>query len=79
MYANQGKEIDIPEVDCSESDCISDFELRYKKRLTYPGVCSLDYQAAMQVVCELLGWDYKRNCSKGVGMYGRCDAFARGN
>ena len=79
MYANQGKEIVIPDVDCSESDCISDFELRSKKRIKYPGACSLDYQAAMQVVCELLGWDYKRNCSKGIGMYGRCDAFARGN
>ena len=45
----------------------------------YPGACSLDYQAAMQVVCELLGWDYKRNCSKGVGMNGKCIAFMRGD
>ena len=35
MYAIQGKEIVIPEVDCSESDCISDFELRNKKRTQY--------------------------------------------
>ena len=31
MYANQGKEIIIPEVDCSETECISDFELQYNK------------------------------------------------
>ena len=47
MYANQGKEIVIPEVDCSEADCITDFELRCKKQTKYPGACSLDYQAAM--------------------------------
>jgi hypothetical protein len=79
MYANQGKEIVTPEVDRSEADCITDFELRFKKRTQYPGACSLDYQAAMQDVSELLGWDYKRNCRKGIGMYERCDAFARGN
>ena len=31
MYANQGKEIVIPTVDCNEADCISDFELRQKR------------------------------------------------
>ncbi len=79
MYANQGREIEIPNVECNEAQCVQDFELRYKKRTMYPGACSLDYQAAMQKVCELLGWYYKRNCSKGVGMYGKCIAFMRGD
>ena len=28
MYVNQGKEIKIPSRDCSEAECIYDFELR---------------------------------------------------
>ena len=79
MYANQGKEITLPSPDCSDSECIQDFELRYRKRMQYPGACSLDYQAAIQAVCELLGWDLKKNCGKGIGMYGRCKAFVRGD
>jgi hypothetical protein len=47
----------------------------------YPADCSLDYQAAIQVACELLGWDYKykKNCSKGIYMNGRCRSFMRGD
>ena len=71
MYVNQGKEIIIQTIDCNEADCISGFELRQKKRTKYPGACSLDDPAAKQVVWELLGWDYKKKWSKGVGMYGR--------
>ena len=77
MYANQGNEIKLPIPDCTDSECIQDFELCYQKRTRYPGACSLDYQAAMPAVCELIGWDYKNNCSKGVGMFGRCKAFVR--
>ena len=77
MYANQGKEIQLPAPDCTDSECIQDFDLRCNKRIRYPGACSLDYQAAMQAVCELLGWDYNKNCCKGIGMFGKCKAFLR--
>jgi len=30
---------------------------------------SLDYQAAIEAACEMLGWNLKRNCSKGIGMF----------
>ena len=33
MYANQGNEIKLPAADCSDSECIHDFELRCKKRI----------------------------------------------
>ena len=69
----------IPSIECNEAQFVQGFELRYKKCTIYPGACLLDYQAAMQVICELLGWDYKRICSKGVGMYGKCIAFMRGD
>ncbi len=33
------------------------------------------YQAAIQAVFELLEWDYKKNCCKGIIMLGKCRAF----
>ena len=75
MYANQGKEIQLPAPDYTDSECIQDFDLRCKKRIRYPGACSLDYQATMQAVCELLGWDYNKNCCKGIDMFWKCKAF----
>jgi hypothetical protein len=33
MFAAQGEKIHIPGVDCSESDCIADFEIRAKERI----------------------------------------------
>jgi hypothetical protein len=30
------------------------------KEAKFPGACSPDYQAAMQVVCVLLGWALKK-------------------
>ena len=77
MYANHGREIKIPIIECNEAQCVQDFNLHYKKRTMYPDVCSLDYQAAMQVVCEPFAWDFKRSCNKGIGMYGKCIAFIR--
>ena len=52
MYANQGKEITIPNVDCNQEQVIQDTEMRYRKRTTYPGACLHDYQAAVLVVCN---------------------------
>ncbi len=51
MHGNKGNGIKLPAVDCTDSECIQDFDLRCKKRIQYPGACSLDYQSAMQAVC----------------------------
>ena len=75
MNSNKGNEIQLPAPNCTDSKCIQDFDLKCKKHIRYLRACSLDYQAAMQAVCELLGWDYSRNCCKGIGMCGKCKAF----
>ena len=77
LYANEGKPIDLPLCDCDETECISDFTIRSKVRTTYPGACSLFYQAAIQSVYELLGWDPIKNCSKRRGIFGDCIAIVR--
>ena len=79
MFAAEGNEISIPVVDCSEDQCILDFSLRAKTRTQYPGACSIFYQAAMQVVYDILGWDPIRNCRKSVGLFGRTKAIGRGD
>jgi hypothetical protein len=33
MYANQGKEIMVPTSDCTDAECIQNFELNIKKEL----------------------------------------------
>ena len=77
MYANEGQKIIVPECDCSEEECFADFTLRAKKRVRYPGACSIYYQSVIQCVYELLGWDYNRNIKKGMGMYGEPLAITR--
>eukprot|EP00956_Cyclotella_meneghiniana_P030551 scaffold77192_cov37-Cyclotella_meneghiniana.AAC.5 len=68
----------LPSPDCSESECIMDFELRKKLRCTYPGACSLEYQNLMNILIEdLLQWDLSNKCSKGIGILGRVIGFAR--
>ena len=47
------------------------------RRTTYPGACSLFYQAAIQSVYELLGWDPIKNCKKRRGIFGDCIAIVR--
>ena len=77
MYANNGMKVKVPAVDCSDDDCFLDFDLRVRKRMKYPGACSLYYQSAIQAIYELLGWDPIHNCSKGVGIFGLVDAIGR--
>ena len=77
LYANQGKSIYVPKVNCAESECIADFELRAKTRLKYPGACSLYYQSALQQVYKLLGWDLKANKATEGGMFGEVIAMCR--
>jgi hypothetical protein len=77
MYANQGQKTEVPQVNCSEEECILDFNLRTETRTKYPGACSLFYQAAIQAVYELLGWDPINNRSKGYGIFGPLKAVTR--
>ena len=63
-----------------ENDCVADFTLRSKTRLTYPGACSLEYQNIKKIVIEtLLQWDCKKQKSKGKGILGTTRAFAPGD
>ena len=75
MYANMGQKIEVPSVDCSESEWFADFTVRQSKRLKYPGACSLYYQSVVQAVYELLGWDKNRNLKKGKGIFGEPEAI----
>ena len=59
IYANNGNVMEVPGLNCSENRCIADFNMRHTTRTKYPGACSLNYQAAMQAVCTLLGWDFE--------------------
>jgi hypothetical protein len=54
-----------------------DCKLWYWKWTWYPGACSLNYEAAMQALCELFGRDYTKNVRKGIDMFGSCKAFVR--
>jgi len=63
-----------------ENDCVADFTLRSKTRLTYPGACSLEYQNIKNIVIEtLLQWDCKKQKAKGKGILGTTRAFAPGD
>ena len=77
MYANNGKHIYVPQPDCSESECVADFNVRAKTRLKYPGACSIYYQAAIQKVFELLGWDVRNKRATKSGMFGDIEAFCK--
>ena len=77
MYASNGNVIEVPMGNCSERDCIADFNMRHATRTKYPGSCSLNYQAAMQSVCTLLGWDFTGKKQKKTGIFGKCFAFVR--
>ena len=46
------KQHHLTDLDCSKGDCIADFNLQKKTRLTYPGACSLEYQNIIKIVIE---------------------------
>jgi hypothetical protein len=77
MFANNGDSIDVPLPDCSEEQCILDFEHREEMRTKYPGACSINYQACCQIVFDLLGWDYQGEKYVKTGFLGDCVAFVR--
>jgi hypothetical protein len=58
LWANAGKQLTMPSIDCAESELIGDFQIRKKTRLMYPGACSLEYQSIVQITLKILfGWD----------------------
>jgi hypothetical protein len=77
MFANNGDSIDVPLLDCSEEQCILDFEHREEIQIKYPGACSINYQAYCQKVFYLLGWDYQGEKYVETGILGDCVAFVR--
>lgn len=67
----------LPNLDCSEADCLADFRLRKKIRLDYPGACSLEFQSLMQILVDkLFNWDAKNQKARGSGIFGTAVAFA---
>ena len=77
IFLTHHKQHRLPDLDCSKGDCIADFNLRKKTRLTYPGACSLEYQNIIKIVIEdLLQWDIKKQIAKDKGIIGTVEALA---
>ncbi len=67
---------DLPNLKCSEEDCLADFVLRRDTRLKYPGACSLEFQSVMQILTKcMVRWDTKTQSSRGKGILGTVLAF----
>ena len=67
----------LPNLDCSEAECLADFRLHKKIRLDYPGACSLEFQSLMQILVDkLFNWDAKNQKARGPGIFGTVVAFA---
>jgi hypothetical protein len=70
VFVSSGKEVKLPSLDWSDEECILDLRLREKIRMSYPGVCSLEFQSVMDFVWKhIIGWD--RNEQKAtMGIFG---------
>jgi hypothetical protein len=67
----------LPNLKCSEENCLADFVLQRDTRIKYPGACSLEFQSVMQILTKcMLRWDTKIQSSKGKGILGRVLAFS---
>ncbi len=67
----------LPNLYCSEEDCLADFVLRRDPRMKYPGACSLEFQSVMQILTTcILRWDTKTQSSKGKGILGMVLVFS---
>ncbi len=67
----------LPNLKCSEEDCLTDFVLRRDMRMKYPGACSLEFQSVMQILTQcMLRWDTKTQSSKGKGILGTVLVFS---
>ena len=42
----------LPNLKCSEEDCLADFVLRRDTRMKYPGACLLEFQSVMQIFSQ---------------------------
>ncbi len=67
---------ELPNLKCSEEDCLADFVFWRDTRIKYPGACSLEFQSVMQILTKcILKWDVKTQSSKGKGILGTIVAF----
>ncbi len=44
----------LPNLKCSEEDCLADFGLQRDTRLKYPGACLLEFQSVMQILTKCM-------------------------
>ena len=66
----------LPNLKCSEEDCLADFVLQRDTQLKYPGACLLEFQSVMQKLTKcMLRWDTKTQSSQGKGILGTVLAF----
>jgi hypothetical protein len=67
----------LPNLKCSEKNCLPDFVLQRDTTMKYPGACSLEFQSVMQILTKcMLGWDTKTQSSKRKGILGTMLAFS---
>ena len=60
----------------SDEECVYEFIVRQKQRLTYPGACAIQYQDFFDIlVSELLQWDMRTQSAKRPGVIGTVEAF----
>ena len=60
----------------SESDIVSEFNIRREARVEHPGLCAEEYQRLMQLVIKhFFNWDTKTKKSKGTGLFGEVLAW----
>jgi hypothetical protein len=68
---------DLPSLNCSDQECIADFQLQKDIRLNHPGASSLEFQNVVQIIMDcMLRWDSKKQTSKGKGILGTVLAFS---
>ncbi len=67
----------LPNLKCSEENCLAYFVLQRDMRMKYPGACSLEFQSVMKILTKCtLRWDTKTQSSKGKGILGTVLAFS---
>jgi hypothetical protein len=60
----------------SESDILTDFNVRREARVQHPGLCAEEYQRLMELVIKhLFNWDTKTQTSNGMGLFGEVLAW----
>ena len=63
-------------LDCTDAECVTDFELQRDTRQLYPGACALEYESIVQVLIKaLFGWDSQKREGE-AGVFGTFLAYA---